>query len=150
VTFYPPTVDIHRGDQQWDYEEADAQLRILVTGSRDSQDESTFDQDVRRWIAENAEGREVVIIHGGARGLDMIADEWANANGVALERHGADWFKHGKTAGPIRNQEMVDSGADVCLAYPLVLGSPSGTMDCMIKAYCAGIPVYVRGVPWTP
>ena len=42
-------------------------------------------------------------------------------------------------AGPRRNQEMVDLGADVCLAFPLRGGY--GTIGCMKLVEQAGIPL---------
>lgn len=41
----------------------------------------------------------------------------------------------------IRNQEMVDLGADLCIAYPLPEGS--GTQDCIRRAVKAKIPTLV-------
>lgn len=58
---------------------------------------------------------------------------------VEQEVHDADWNEYGRAAGPIRNQEMVDAGADVCLAFPT--GGP-GTRDCMRRARDAGIRVF--------
>jgi hypothetical protein len=52
------------------------------------------------------------------RGLDEMMDEFAHAAGLEVERH-VDWDRYGNAAGPIRNPEMVDAGAVVCLAFPL-------------------------------
>lgn len=42
----------------------------------------------------------------------------------------------------IRNQEMADRGADLCLAFP---GPESvGTWDMIRKARAAGIPVHIH------
>jgi YspA, cpYpsA-related SLOG family len=56
----------------------------------------------------------------------------------------ADWDKYGKAAGPIRNQEMVNGGADLCLAF--LHPESRGTLDCMGRAEVAQIPVQV--VAW--
>src|SRR5690606_30354012 len=53
----------------------------------------------------------------------------------------ADWRRHGRAAGPIRNQEMADAGADLCIAFP----GGRGTADMVRRARAAGIPV--RSVP---
>lgn len=55
----------------------------------------------------------------------------------------AAWDRHGKIAGPIRNQEMVDLDPrpDVCYAFPTT--ESRGTYDCMSRAWVKGIPVYV-------
>lgn len=56
-------------------------------------------------------------------------------------------FRYGKPnfscAGLVRNQLMVDLGADICLAFPLP-GS-RGTWDCMGRAEAAGIKVINLG-----
>ena len=61
---------------------------------------------------------DTVIVHGHCpRGADAIADALAVQWGVAVERHPADWKKHGRRAGFVRNAEMAELGADVCLAF---------------------------------
>lgn len=116
--------------------------RILVTGSRDWTDREAIAHallDVRDQPRPGVPSR-MVLVHGACpTGADAIADEWATAWGWEVERHPAEWETHGRAAGPIRNQKMVDLGADVCLAFPLP-GS-RGTRHCMGAAERAGIPV---------
>lgn len=115
--------------------------RVLVTGSRVWSDE----ESLRRAMAdiEIEEGKPTTLIHGGAGGLDAMADKVGGEFGWYIESYPADWQEHGKFAGPIRNEDMVASGPDVCLAFPLVLDSWSGTMQCMFTADRAGVPVFV-------
>jgi acyl-CoA synthetase (NDP forming) len=50
----------------------------------------------------------------------------------------ANWKKHGKSAGPIRNQLMLDVGKpDLVIAFP----GGSGTADMIRRARKAGVPV---------
>jgi hypothetical protein len=58
---------------------------------------------------------------------------------ISTETHKADWTTHGKGAGPLRNQKMVDLGADIAVAY-MHEGS-RGTADCVARAKKAGIEV---------
>lgn len=51
----------------------------------------------------------------------------------------AEWEKHGKAAGPIRNQVMVDMKPDVCLEFNL--DNSRGTSNCAQLASAAGIKV---------
>lgn len=119
--------------------------RILVTGSRDWTDAETIREALHaeylRAVMET--GDEPVLVHGHCpTGADAIADAvWLTNTGQLSERHPADWDRYGKAAGPRRNQEMVDLGAYVCLAFPLP-GS-RGTRHCMTAAERAGIPVRV-------
>jgi hypothetical protein len=82
-------------------------------------------------------GREITLVHGAARGVDTLATDNAEAWGMTIEAHRADWRKHGRAAGPRRNQEMIDAGADLLIAFP----GGKGTEDCVARAEAAGIPV---------
>ena len=48
-----------------------------------------------------------VIISGGAPGVDTLAYQYANENQIEFQEFRADWKKHGKSAGYIRNDEML-------------------------------------------
>lgn len=136
-------------------------MRVLITASREWTDKEAI------WTALNAEYltwnrktipnigewsgdtscTEFVVVHGGARGGDMIADDWANRlhkhdPRVRPEAHpvsSEEWQMKGKSAGHQRNATMVKKGADVCLAFPL--GESPGTRGCMKLAEKAKIPV---------
>ena len=111
-------------------------LRILITGSRHYSDKKRVDVIFRN-VMKRFENDEYVLISGNARGADALCEEVAEELGWKVERFPADWNKYGKRAGGIRNQTMVDSGADLCLAFPL--DSSIGTWDCVRRAKKAGI-----------
>lgn len=128
------------------------EYRILVTGSRDWPDrtiiekalESTVDKIIKglSWFEGDV---SIVVVHGNAWGADLQADVAARrlaALGlpVTVERHPADWNKHGKRAGFLRNKEMVDAGAQVCLAF--IVDESKGATMCANLAEEAGIPVF--------
>lgn len=61
---------------------------------------------------------------------------------IRYEVFRADWDKHGKAAGPIRNQEMLDNGkADALVAF--WDGKSPGTKDMIRRAKRKGIKVKV-------
>lgn len=87
---------------------------------------------------------KVTIIEGDARGADTQAGEIAWLHNFDLKIYPADWNKHGKAAGPIRNQQMLDEGKpDIVLAFHDDIENSKGTKDMVKRATKAGIPVQV-------
>ena len=84
---------------------------------------------------------EAVIVHGGAPGADRTAGFLADDFGFAVEEHPAEWEKHGKRAGFLRNVEMLESGVDLVLAF--WDGASRGTKHMIDEARKRGIPVEV-------
>lgn len=108
--------------------------RILITGSRDWDDAETIEDALSPYRY-----RDAVLVSGACpSGADRIAEEiWGERWMMPVERHPADWKKHGKAAGTIRNQEMVDLGADICIAFRK--NNSRGTTHCANAATLAGI-----------
>lgn len=123
------------------------QPRILVTGSRLWTDTATIRTALTR--AWKRYGRPITVIHGACpTGADPIADTWAREHAlhdVHVEAWPADWHRHGRAAGPIRNHAMLDSGITEVLAFPL--GHSPGTRGTIRAARARGIPVTDHGRP---
>jgi hypothetical protein len=121
-------------------------IRILISGDRFW---SCPEQIVNRLLARY--GPDLVFVHGGAPGVDNAFSVACRKLGVALEPHLADWKGLGNIAGPARNREMVESGADLCIALHRTLETSKGTKDCVRQALEAAIPVYLiedeRAIP---
>lgn len=114
-------------------------IYVLVTGGRDYADVETEEHILDTMVAAAAaRGLGVVVIQGGARGADAIARTWAWKRGLLLINEPARWNEHGKAAGPIRNQLMLDKHKpDVCLAMP----GGRGTADMVSRCEAAGVLV---------
>jgi hypothetical protein len=113
-------------------------VRILVTGSRDWDDEA----GVRAALTDLVAGQTGphVVVHGACpTGGDAIADRIAAELGLTVERHPARWGRYGRSAGYRRNAAMVAAGADVCLAF-IRDSSPGASMTARL-AEEARIPV---------
>lgn len=126
-------------------------MRSLVTGSRNWRDRAmVFDalaaMITRAGILPPVDGLEdVTLVHGDCpTGADAMADaigiEWQSRYGLNIERHPADWETYGKRAGFVRNAEMVNLGAGVCLAF-IANGSRGASMTADL-ADRAGVPVF--------
>lgn len=129
-------------------------MRILITGSRDFPDYNTVMRGLSVAIEDlsviDPNDRDIIIVHGAATGADTMAGDFvrharAFLSGIGYtireERHPAEWDKFGKAAGPIRNQAMVDLGADICVAFFKVGALNKGTKHCSGAAKKAGIRV---------
>lgn len=110
-------------------------MRILVTGGRNYADAQTVARTLSAYTAHPDQFHRLV--HGGASGADLLSAAVAYTLGWSVEAHHADWGRHGRAAGPIRNQEMADAGADLCIAF----AGGRGTADMVRRAQAAGIPV---------
>ncbi|MFE8916829.1 SLOG family protein [Streptomyces globisporus] len=115
---------------------------VIVTGSRDLEDEQKVFRALEDlWIDRVG---PLFVRHGACpTGADRFASIWCDfwTKGVFEIPHPANWEKFGKAAGPIRNREMAQAGADLCLAFPL--GESRGTWNCVNECKKAGIPVMV-------
>lgn len=119
-------------------------MRILITGSRSWTDKVAIADAIRQAWIDFGKPYRVTVVHGGARGADYIAGVFAKRMNFDVEVHALDdaaWNKYGKAAGPKRNQEMVDKGADICLAF--IKNESKGATGCAAMAEKAGIPVKV-------
>lgn len=128
-------------------------MKILVCGPRDWTDERKV-----RLALDGVTGVDLsihyTIMHGACpTGVDAFAEAWARDAGlsqsrdVSVQRFRADWETHGKAAGPMRNQTMVDNKPDLVFAFAWVASDmrilTPGTRDCVARALRAGLVVHV-------
>jgi hypothetical protein len=117
-------------------------MRIIVTGCRNWACDDLAAAIVGRLVGRY--GRDgLVIVHGGASGVDSAFHNASVFANVAREVYPADWQNQGKRAGPIRNGVMVAKGADLCIAVHKFLMNSKGTRDCCNQAIAAGIPTFL-------
>lgn len=116
-------------------------MRILVCGSRDWNDKEAI---IKR-LLPFAAYEDVTVIHGAAKGADSLAGDVAKMFGFKVEEYPADWEKHGRAAGPLRNRKMLEEGKpNIVLAFPLK--QSIGTRHMVKIASEAGVEVKVYRV----
>jgi hypothetical protein len=111
-------------------------MRVLVCGSRDWTDREIIARRLYDFHDEDLE-----VIHGAARGADRIAGDEAEAQMLSVRAFPADWERHGKVAGFIRNVQMLDEEPDLVLAFQI--NGSRGTQHTIDEARKRGIPVEV-------
>jgi SLOG family YspA-like protein len=108
--------------------------RIAIVGSR----HFPRPELVEAFVASLPAG--TIVVSGGAQGVDTAAEEAAQARGLETLIFHADWKRHGRKAGQIRNAEIV-AHADRIVAF--WDGRSQGTLNTIVQALGANLPVEI-------
>lgn len=117
-------------------------MTLLVCGSRDWTDRDVIGRTLMDAITRLGVTR---LVHGGARGADTIAADYAYfriaaANVIAFP---GDWKRDGRAAGPIRNARMLrEAKPDACIAFSNRPVTP-GTRDMIERCLRAGVQTWL-------
>ena len=87
--------------------------------------------------------RMVTIISGGCRGTDALARRYAEDGGYHYVEFSANWKRYGKSAGPIRNRQIVNS-SNLLVAF--LSPKSIGTRNTIKFARVKGVDVIVIDV----
>lgn len=108
---------------------------ILVAGSRKFVNAERLAQ-----ILEENVGADDTIVEGGAKGVDMMERQWAEARDISVVEIKADWEKFGRAAGPKRNDAMTEFVAERGGRAVFIWdGESKGTKQCINSARKRGI-----------
>lgn len=110
-------------------------MKVLVCGSRHFND--------YKLLKETLDGFDITeVIEGEARGADTLARNYAEERKIHVRPFPADWNRHGKAAGPIRNKQMLVEGQpELVIAFR---GPNSrGTQNMITQSRKAGLEVKV-------
>lgn len=113
-------------------------MRLIIAGSRHI---PAIDAD--RLVAAAIKKAGMVpttILSGTATGIDAAGERWATANNIPIERHPADWNKHGRAAGPLRNREMAASADTALVIWD---GVSRGSKSMIQEAEQRGLKLFV-------
>ena len=105
-------------------------MRVIACGGRDFINYDTIMRGLG-WLGLNTK-----LAHGDAPGADRLAARFGISRGWEVTPFPAEWKKHGNAAGPIRNQQMLDTFLpDIVIAFP----GGKGTADMVQRAFEAGV-----------
>jgi hypothetical protein len=110
-------------------------MKLAIIGSRNFSDYESL-----KTVIQGIESLNKIdlIISGGAKGADTLAERYAKENSIPIQIFYPEWDKYGKPAGVIRNTRIVNE-SDMILA--IWDGKSIGTKDTIIKARKQGKPV---------
>lgn len=112
--------------------------RFCVIGSRSMNNYYIVYTYLKQYIPKNA-----IIVSGGAKGVDMLAEVYAEMNGHPCEVYEAQWDRFGREAGMIRNIEMIRNSDHVIAFWD---GKSPGTQHMIAESRKRGRNVVVVDV----
>lgn len=116
-------------------------MKTIIAGSRD-----LFNEAIDL-LNKEAHGFGITeVVSGGATGSDKAGEVWANNNNVNVKLFPADWFKFGKSAGPIRNKEMADYVGKEGQLILIWDGKSRGSANMKMNAEKIGMKIVERVV----
>ena len=109
-------------------------MKTIIAGSRDASSESTYEAIGRYpWIITG-------IVSGLARGPDSYGLTYAEYRNIPTYTYPADWNKHGKAAGHIRNRQMAENAEALIAVWD---GLSRGTKNMIDEAKRVGLQIYI-------
>lgn len=84
------------------------EFKVVIAGGRDFNDFPTLCATLDKLLTEQIKVNKIVIISGGARGADTLGERYARLRNFGLIKVKADWNKYRRSAGFIRNKEMLN------------------------------------------
>lgn len=110
-------------------------MKTIICGSRDINDYELVKDAIKESGFEITE-----VVCGCAKGIDLLGDKWGRENNIPVKYFPAKWKIHGKSAGIIRNKEMVEY-ADACIA---ITNGSKGTASTIDFSKEKGIKLFVK------
>lgn len=113
-------------------------MKVIIAGSREFNDSALLFSECDLVLKNRT--FDIEIVSGTARGADRLGEDYAKTRDFSIKQFHADWNKHGKSAGYIRNKEMAEY-ADMLIAF--WDGKSRGTKHMIDLAQEAGLKIKV-------
>ena len=116
-------------------------MKILGFGSRAGVSPAVLSEAM--WAIVEECGIPYTFIHGDCRGVDrQLAGWFAERFSCEITAVPANWSLYGRSAGPLRNQVMVDMlDPDCDIAVGFLTASSVGSLDTIRRCQAAGVTV---------
>lgn len=114
-------------------------MNLIVAGGRDFTN-YRLPKEKLDFLLSNTDKEEVTILCGKAKGADSLGERYANENNIDVWEYLANWEKHGKSAGYLRNSDMADAGTHLVAFHN---GISRGTKHMIDLATKKGLVVRV-------
>lgn len=112
-------------------------MKVIIAGSRDL---NVSISDIDRAVVASGFGVGEVV-SGMASGIDRTGEIWGRSVHSLIKTFPANWTKHGRAAGPIRNRAMAEY-ADALIAIYRKGKLTPGTRSMITEARKRGLKIY--------
>ena len=121
-------------------------MKLAIVGSRNFTDYELFKEKSQEFLLKWKESDQefdidnIVVVSGGAKGTDSLAEQWADEKGYEKTIFYPDWKRWGRGAGLKRNTQIVEECTHM-IAFPSKSGR--GTQDSIRKEQKGLIPIQI-------
>ena len=118
-------------------------MKVIIAGPRYKDPVNKIPFDNYKLVVEAIEksGFEITEeVCGMAIGVDRLGEQWAIANSVPVKEMPANFAKHGKAGGPIRNREMAEYADAAVIVWD---GKSRGTRNMINEMIRKKKPYYL-------
>mgnify|MGYP001615560382 CR=1 FL=1 len=94
-------------------------IKVIIAGSRDFNDYELLKAECNILIAPGIFDRTIEIVSGGAKGADLLGEQYASEYGLPVKKFyilKEHWEKYGKKAAYVRNVNMAEY-ATHCICF---------------------------------
>jgi hypothetical protein len=112
---------------------------LIIAGGRDFTDYAMMEKAFMKFVGDT-DDQSITIISGTAGGADRLGERIAKEYGLPLLQMPANWNKHGKSAGYIRNAEMAVQGTHLLAMWD---GQSRGTKHMIETAMKQALTIEV-------
>jgi hypothetical protein len=114
-------------------------MKVAIVGSRTFINYNLFTNTMDK-LSDSGLFEVTEIISGGAKGVDTLAERYANEKGIPITVIKPDWELHGKSAGMIRNGEIIRQTEMVVAFWD---GKSRGTRNTIGRAMQAQMTCFI-------
>lgn len=117
-------------------------MKLIIAGTRTFNDYALLKESMKGFIFALTVGnfKPECIISGCALGADRLGERFAKEFDIPIVKIPADWNTYGKSAGPIRNEEMAKQATHCIIFWD---GNSKGSKNMIEQCKKYNIPCTV-------
>jgi hypothetical protein len=108
-------------------------MKIGIIGSRTFNNYELLKEVMGDYLNRDNELNCELVVSGGANGADSLGERWARENNIQTLIFKPDWKKYGKSAGFIRNEDIIKNSDFVVAFWDEISKGTKSSIDLAIK-----------------